>query len=165
MILGGYGQLARGLASTPTPLDIRFKQCIDKVSYGRLPDRATPEVEEGPITITCTNGQTIHADRVVMTVSLGVLKAGNIKFEPELRGPKREAISRLGFGLLNKVVLVYDRPFWDTQADFIGCLRTPRAGDLSVQDSYESDRGRFYLIWNCTPSVGCPTLGTFRDSS
>jgi hypothetical protein len=62
-----------------------------------------------------------------------------------------------------KAVLVYDQPFWDTQKDFIGCLRTPRSGDLRVQDTYERDRGKFYLIWNCTPSCGKPTLGISDD--
>ena len=64
-----------------------------------------------------------------------------------------------------KVVLVYEHPFWDADADVIGILRTPEEGDLGVQDSYEYCRGRFYLIWNCTPSCGRPTLGAPRRLS
>ena len=38
-----------------------------------------------------------------MTATLGCLKAGDIKFDPELPKWKSEAIATLGFGNLNKV--------------------------------------------------------------
>jgi lysine-specific histone demethylase 1 len=103
MILGGYGLVAKGLASTPNSLDIRFNKCVNKITYGSAQDRRTPEIDEPPITIACADGEIIQADAVVVTASLGVLKAGGIAFEPELPERKKEAISRLGFGLLNKV--------------------------------------------------------------
>jgi monoamine oxidase len=105
MILGGYGQFTNGLASTPTELDIRFNQCVEKIAYPRNQNRKIPESEEPAITITCSNGDTLQADAVVVTVSLGVLKSGSITFDPALPDQKKGAISRLGFGLLNKVNL------------------------------------------------------------
>jgi hypothetical protein len=44
------------------------------------------------------------ADAVLVTAPLGVLKAGAIVFDPPLSQHKRDAIKRLGFGLLNKVM-------------------------------------------------------------
>ena len=41
---------------------------------------------------------------MVVTAPLGVLKAGTISFNPPLPVRKQEAIQRLGFGLLNKVL-------------------------------------------------------------
>ena len=41
----------------------------------------------------------------VVTVPLGVLKAGGLRFEPGLPAWKAEAVAKLGFGDLNKVVL------------------------------------------------------------
>ena len=38
-----------------------------------------------------------------MTVPVGVLKRGTIAFDPPLPPDKQDAISRMGFGLLNKV--------------------------------------------------------------
>jgi monoamine oxidase len=105
MIVGGYGQFAKGLASNPTVLDIRYNQCVDKISYSQIQNRRTPELDEPPVTITCSNAQTFQADAVVFTASLGVLKSSNVTFEPELPEQKRSAISRLGFGLLNKVTI------------------------------------------------------------
>ena len=53
----------------------------------------------------CTN--TFKADAVVVTVPLGVLKAGAITFQPPLPEWKQQAINDLGFGLLNKVCCFY----------------------------------------------------------
>lgn len=105
MILGGYGQFTSGLASTPSALDIRFNQCVEKIAYHHSQIRRAYESEEPAITITCSNGDTLQADAVVVTVSLGVLKSERITFDPALPNQKRGAISRLGFGLLNKVSL------------------------------------------------------------
>ena len=38
--------------------------------------------------------------------ALGVLKAGAVNFEPPLPQRKQQAIDRLGFGTLNKVLLI-----------------------------------------------------------
>ena len=40
---------------------------------------------------------------MVVTVPLGVLKRDCITFDPPLTPRKREAIQRMGFGVLNKV--------------------------------------------------------------
>ena len=119
MILGGYGQFANGLATYPTTLHVRYDHAVNKILYSRTRNRRTPELDEPAITITCDNKETIHADAVVVTSSLGVLKSGSIIFEPELPDRKTSAISRLGFGLLNKVNLggIYSltvRSFWFT---------------------------------------------------
>ena len=54
----------------------------------------------------------LAADAVIVTVPLGVLKAGTITFDPPLPNTTRGAIDRLGMGVLDKAVLVFDEPFW-----------------------------------------------------
>ena len=44
-----------------------------------------------------------RADAVIVSVPLGVLKANTISFHPPLPEWKTQAITNLGFGLLNKV--------------------------------------------------------------
>jgi spermine oxidase len=55
------------------------------------------------------DGSNMLADHVIVTVSLGVLKAGihedSGMFNPPLPSFKSEAISRLGYGLVNKLFL------------------------------------------------------------
>lgn len=60
-----------------------------------------------------------QADRVVLTVPLGVLQAGRIRFDPPLPAPHRQAIAALGMGLLNKTYLRFRRVFWDPEVDWI----------------------------------------------
>ncbi|KAL4589523.1 hypothetical protein LXL04_002430 [Taraxacum kok-saghyz] len=66
-----------------------------------------------PVKIHFLDGTTMSADHVIVTVSLGVLKAGIsdstdsgiFKFNPPLPNYKIEAISRLGYGVVNKLFL------------------------------------------------------------
>jgi monoamine oxidase len=55
--------------------------------------------------VVAASGEVFHADGVIVTVPLGVLKAGAIAFDPELPPWKGDAINRMGFGNLNKVIL------------------------------------------------------------
>ena len=48
-----------------------------------------------------------RADAVVLSVPLGVLKANVMSFHPPLPEWKTQAIHNLGFGLLNKVGVVF----------------------------------------------------------
>lgn len=97
MLLGGYTQLPRGLWMSPRKLDIRTRHVVKKITYN--PDKGF----QGGARIECENDQVFHADKVVVTLPLGVLKAEQVKFEPPLPDWKTGAIERLGYGLLNKV--------------------------------------------------------------
>ncbi len=61
-------------------------------------------------------GESLSMDRVVVTVPIGVLKAGTIEFSPELPGPTAAAIEELGMGSLEQLWLRFDEPFWSTEA-------------------------------------------------
>ena len=67
----------------------------------------------------CTNGVELEttnglykARRVVCTIPLGVLRSGDVKFEPPLSENKQTAIERLGLGNVNKVALLFEEAFW-----------------------------------------------------
>ncbi|KAK4984935.1 hypothetical protein LTR50_006275 [Elasticomyces elasticus] len=152
-VVGGYSQVPRALWRLPTPLDVRRKAVVKSITYAA----------DGPdgsraASIQCENGETIEADEVVLTAPLGVLKAGSIDFQPPLPEWKRGAIDRMGFGLLNKVVLLYDKPFWNESRDMFGLLNDDLGGESLDPCDYASNRGRFYLIWNCTKTSGRPML-------
>ncbi|GME48920.1 High mobility group HMG1/HMG2 [Neofusicoccum parvum] len=146
-IIGGYQQLPRGLWQCPAKLDVRFNS----------PVKAVRE-ENSRHVVECENGDIIEADEVVMTTPLGILKREAIHFSPPLPEWKTAPIQRLGFGLLNKVALVYDTPFWETERDIFGTLNESELQDSMEQKDYESRRGRFWLFWNCIKTSGRPTL-------
>ena len=67
---------------------------------------------------------------------------------------KRQAIERLGFGPIEKIVLLFDKRFWDDSTDFFGCLPPP---ELS-HDELSARRGEFFMFWNLDRSHGVPAL-------
>ncbi|KAF5101905.1 hypothetical protein D0Z03_000504 [Geotrichum reessii] len=146
MAKNGYMSLARGLYTYEDKLDVRFKSCVSVVEYSN--DQAEIFLE---------NGEQIKADRVVVTVPLGVLKDRTIQFIPDLPKWKSDSIERLGFGVMNKVCLVYEKPFWDEDKDIIA-ISQPSQGDGNLQDNYKSSRGKFYAFYNVTKAVGKPCL-------
>ncbi|XP_078001401.1 lysine-specific histone demethylase 1A-like [Glandiceps talaboti] len=82
---------------------------------------------------------TYKADAVLVTLPLGVLKQSPpaVTFVPPLPDWKMAAIQRLGFGNLNKVVLCFDRIFWDQTVNLFGHVGSTTAS-----------RGELFLFWN-----------------
>ena len=69
--------------------------------------------------VQTSDGVTVHTSsgsfdgsHVLVTVPLGVLKAGAIAFEPPMPGAHVSAVDRVGFGVLEKVVIAYDCAPW-----------------------------------------------------
>ncbi|KAL6529743.1 Lysine-specific histone demethylase 1 2 [Orobanche gracilis] len=94
-----------------------------------------------------SGNQVFQADMVLCTVPLGVLKKRRIKFEPKLPEKKLAAIERLGFGLLNKVAMVFAYNFWGEDLDTFGSLS---------ETSYQ--RGEFFLFYSYHTVSGAPVL-------
>uniref|UniRef100_T1JI28 Lysine-specific histone demethylase n=1 Tax=Strigamia maritima TaxID=126957 RepID=T1JI28_STRMM len=137
-VRNGYSCVPVALAEG---LDIKLNTAVRQIKYG------TSGVE-----ILATNSRTntnavIHkGDAVLCTLPLGVLKqaaSGNqnvpntVQFQPPLPEWKTAAIQRLGFGNLNKVVLCFDRMFWDPNANLFGHVGSTTAS-----------RGELFLFWN-----------------
>lgn len=59
-----------------------------------------------------TNMGTYRARSTICTVPLGVLKSGDMRFEPALPKEKENAINRIGWGTVAKVGLLFEEPFW-----------------------------------------------------
>ncbi|KAI4098946.1 MAG: hypothetical protein L6R37_006220 [Teloschistes peruensis] len=151
-VIGGYQQVPRGILQYPSPLDLRTQKTVKRISYD-------PNGRRGRLArIHCDDGQVFEADRIVLTTSLGVLKEQTLAFDPPLPRWKLEPIERLGFGVLNKLVLVYEKPFWNVDQDMFGLLRdSDNPGSLDQED-YVKNRGKFYLFWNCIKTSGRPVL-------
>ncbi|KAL4941553.1 hypothetical protein BDV06DRAFT_194221 [Aspergillus oleicola] len=151
-VIGGYQRVPYGLWSHPTKLDVRTNKIVTRVTYD------TVGTNKHKTVVHCADGDSIPADMVVYTGSLGTLKDRSVQFSPPLPDWKQGAIGRLGFGVMNKVVLVFDQPFWDTERDMFGLLREPSNRESMNQEDYAANRGRFYLFWNCMKTTGLPVL-------
>ncbi|MFM7536141.1 MAG: FAD-dependent oxidoreductase [Acidimicrobiales bacterium] len=111
-VLGGYDGLAAALGA-----GVRVERNRPIASIARGADR---------MVLTDTAGRVTEADRVVVTVPLGVLQQKRIRFEPPLPNGHTAAIERLGVGLLDKVWLRFDQPFWTQKA--LVWIRVAEAG-------------------------------------
>lgn len=150
-VIGGYQQVPRGIWQYPSKLDVRTYKAVNKIAY-------SSEENESIAEVFCDDGDVLEADRVVLTTPLGILKDQSIAFEPCLPDWKFGPIQRLGFGTLNKVILVFEKPFWDVDQDMFGLLRDPEVVDSLDQEDYVANRGKFYLFWNCIKTSGLPVL-------
>ncbi|OAX78518.1 hypothetical protein ACJ72_07172, partial [Emergomyces africanus] len=151
-VVGGYQQVPRGLWSFPDKLDVRTNKTVTKISYD--PRRGSSNKSF----VHCEDGETLQADKIVFTAPLGVLKKGSVQFEPPLPEWKTGPVNRLGFGTMNKVILVFEQSFWDVERDMFGLLREPTTKNSLSQADYSQNRGRFYLFWNCIKTTGLPVL-------
>jgi monoamine oxidase len=138
MVVGGYTQPFTKLSQL---LDVKLNTAVKKIRD-----------DNTGVTVITADGQALRADAVVVTVPLGVLKAGAIEFTPALPAWKQEAIEKLGFGDLNKLVLQFDHVFWDDSVDFFGV--TPPGDDSTT----EENRGECFMFWNLHRFSKAPIL-------
>ncbi len=105
IITNGYDTLTNYLAKD---LNVRLNSPVTSIQYGGS------QVEVG------LAQETLTADFVVVTGPLGVLQRKDIVFTPGLPAQKEAAINSLQMGVVNKFLLVWDTPFWDTSLQYIG---------------------------------------------
>ncbi|XP_065851285.1 probable polyamine oxidase 5 [Euphorbia lathyris] len=120
-IAKGYLSIIEALASVLPKGLIQLGRKVAKIewqsqSQAQTKAQAHESMENGhvnkPVKLHFSDGSFMYADHVIVTVSLGVLKAGigedSGMFSPPLPCFKTEAISRLGFGVVNKLFLEVD---------------------------------------------------------
>ncbi|XP_009135109.1 protein FLOWERING LOCUS D isoform X1 [Brassica rapa] len=129
---GGNGRLVHALAEN---VPILYEKTVQTIRYGADGVKVT------------AGHQVYEGDMVLCTVPLGVLKNGSIKFVPELPQRKLDCIKRLGFGLLNKVAMLFPFVFWGTDLDTFGHLTEDPA-----------NRGEFFLFYSYAQVAGGPLL-------
>lgn len=129
---GGNVKLVQALAEN---VPILYEKTVNTIRYG----------SDGVQVIA--GSQVFEGDMALCTVPLGVLKKGSIKFIPELPQRKLDGIKRLGFGLLNKVAMLFPHVFWEMDLDTFGHLSDD-----------PSRRGEFFLFYSYATVAGGPLL-------
>ncbi|KAI5065944.1 hypothetical protein GOP47_0018568 [Adiantum capillus-veneris] len=143
MIKGGFSAVMEALG---TGLEIQLEQEVTEIDY-LCRDEKHGGLDK--IQVQTRGGAMYCADAVLLTVPLGCMKAGLIKFSPPLPEPKISSIDRLGLGVLNKVAMEFPKCFWDESVDSFGCT-TELTGT----------RRRCSFFRNLKPIVGFPILTT-----
>lgn len=129
MVVGGFSSAVEGLASAlgdalrlNTPVvQVEHGSCDAAAAAGgdagqiaasgddtaapALPQSEQHQQQQRRVRVTTASGEVLDADVVLMTLPLGCLKAGDVSFKPPLPAWKADAVSRLGYGNLVKVLL------------------------------------------------------------
>ncbi|KIM20703.1 hypothetical protein M408DRAFT_306488, partial [Serendipita vermifera MAFF 305830] len=116
ILIRGYGEMVDWLKAEIERLGgvFRLKAPVAAVELveGEEEDEGNiPEVMHAELS------STFQAPYTLLTLPLGVLKYAPPTFTPPLSIRRQQAIQRLGMGLLDKIVLVYEKAWWaDTQS-------------------------------------------------
>lgn len=143
MIKGGYSTVIESLGEG---LCIHLNHVVTDVSYSTMGSGAL-DGQHNKVKVSTSNGSDFVGDAVLITVPLGCLKAEMIKFSPPLPAWKYSSIQRLGFGVLNKVVMEFPEVFWDDSVDYFG---------TTAEET--NQRGQCFMFWNVRKTVGAPVL-------
>lgn len=136
LLNGGYIQLVDHFASG---LTIELETVVTAIDY-----------QQTPVRVTTSRGE-FTAEKVLLTVPLGVLQSGAIEFVPSLPSDKQAAVDRLGVGLLNKLYLRFSTAFWDAAVDVI---------------AYQSEADSLWTSWfDLTEMTGEPILVALNAGS
>ena len=81
------------------------------------------------------NGVYHYADAIIVTVSLGVLKAGIIDFVPDLPASKLDAINTIGMGNGMKISMRFSSQIWDSK--MMNVLTDGPAGNCWTPNQYQ----------------------------
>ena len=113
-IKGGYTQLIDHLVNSCRQLNAEFyfNTCVNKIDH-----------EEGNVTVHTSDNKKFEANKLIITVSAGVLQSGTIQFKPALTD-HAVAIQGLGFGTVIKFLLEFKTNFWEEFDDEAGFLLT-----------------------------------------
>jgi monoamine oxidase len=127
----------------PGGYDLLVKSIFRRVDWKLCELRLNTQVKEirwrpDEVLVKSSSGEEFRAPRVIVSVPLGVLKAGSIRFAPELR-EKQKALDCLEMGPVVRASLCFHDKFWEAM---------PRFKDVSF---LFTDDPRFPTWWTSNP--------------
>lgn len=117
-----YGNDADGFGGSDALFPDGFDQLTGHLAQGLNVRLSSPVSALAPGRVLLADGSEVQASACVLTVPLGVLKAGGVRFMERLAPERAQAIATLGMGLLNKCWLRFDRIHWPEDVDWIEWL-------------------------------------------
>jgi len=129
-------------------LNVQLEAIVDEIAQ-----------DGNQVTITTESGDVYTANRAIVTIPLGVLKAGDVRFTPNLSNSKKNAIDRLGFGTCNKLFMTFD------EENFAGAPWADNMEYFAAEASREDQTSWFMNLQEHPIYGGVPVVGAwFCDS-
>ena len=125
-VAAGYGTLIEKIAQN---VDIKFGQKVDTITTS----------PSGGVVVTTRDGLKFFARTLVCTVSLAMLKSGEITFNPPLSDEKLAALNSLKQGSASKVVMRFKERFWPEEMTMFNRLDKLRNAGLTYLVPYQGE--------------------------
>ncbi len=109
VVVNGYDALPRLVANG---LEIVLNTPVTAIAH------------RGDSVVVRAGNRSFAGSAAIVTVPLGVLKAGDIAFDPPLPDGHTQAVNALGFGVLSKSYFRFDRRTWNVENAFYQFLGT-----------------------------------------
>ena len=140
---GGYTRLVNAMCNNA---DVRLNHKVQQISYNE--DGVSIQV------LYSANGEnnviTFKGSHCIVTLPLGVLKAGSVEFDPPLPETKLNSIQKIGFGHFEKVLMSFESPFW--------AQTSPRTTHLYFRSSSNTMPMEFPFFIDLQSTLGYPGL-------
>ena len=142
IVVNGYHNIVLALSQS---LDIRLSSPVTRIDY------SSPTVR-----VTTASKEEMECDAVVVSLPIGVLKAGTVVYQPPLPEWKVRAWEGIGMGLYDKVILRFPSVFWPKHVDYFACIFDP-AEPPAPSDSAHVPRLNCWFV-NYFPVAAQPVL-------
>lgn len=133
---GGFRTLLEDAAQN---MAVRFDAAVQRIVWS-----------DANVTAILASGEKIEGDRALITVPLGLLRAGMPALDPLPPEDQQKAIGRLGYGagILGKIYLRFPRRFWPETPKWFGRLpdSPERRGTFNTWVSHVEETGRPILL-------------------
>ena len=151
---GGFGTLVRDALNG---LSVRFDAPVQRIAWS-----------DSGVTAILSSGEKIEADRAVISVPLGLLRAGLPALDPLPPADQQRALERLGYGagVLGKIYLRFPKRFWPTESKWFGRLpdSPDRRGAFNTWVSHEQETGLPILLSFCNGATAVRLDRTASDA-
>lgn len=139
-LLSGYSSVIDALTQDLPDKVFYFNTPVKTISWKKSLSSVgcDEDASQYPVSVTCGDGSVISASHVVVTCSIGYLKSHHkTMFDPSLPPSLTSVIDALGFGVVDKVFLFYDEPWWGEERQAFQIVRS--LSDETDKNYQESD--------------------------
>lgn len=123
-------RLLSGISFNERPLDLEMNKVVRQIFV-----TSDAGSDQKKLLIRTTDRQQIQADAVIVAVPLGVLKSGELLFDPPLPSDKVKAIQNMGIGIVNNIIFEFSQVFWPKDIEIFHYVPT-QITDIGVMTTW-----------------------------